>query len=75
MNRLQKFEERGAYGERPGRIAYALDASRLPEPTKGLDWRPVSGFNAEDALRDDPGLKPIFEKAMKQGYALVTREK
>lgn len=75
MNRLQKFVEKGAYGERPGRIAYALDVSRLPEPTKGLDWRLVSGFNADDAVREEPGLKLILENAMKHGYELVTRKK
>jgi hypothetical protein len=72
MNRLQKFVEQGAYGERPGRTAYAFNASVLPEPTRGLDWRPVAGFNADDAVLNDPGLKQVFQTAIKQGYALVT---
>lgn len=37
---MQKFVEQGAYGERPGRTAYAFNAATLPEPTRGLDWRP-----------------------------------
>lgn len=52
MNRLQKFVEQGAYGERPGRTAYAFNAALLPEPAKGLDWRPVTNFNPGDAILD-----------------------
>ncbi|WP_369722018.1 hypothetical protein AB8Z38_34620 [Bradyrhizobium sp. LLZ17] len=73
MNRLQKFVEQGAsYGERPGRTAYAFNAAMLPEPTKGLDWRPVTGFSAADEVLADAGLKQVFEAAIKHGYALVT---
>jgi hypothetical protein len=34
MNRLQKFIEQGAYGEKPGRIAYAFGPSNVPEAGK-----------------------------------------
>jgi hypothetical protein len=69
VKRLQKFVEQGANGERTGRTAYA---SILPEPTKGLDWRPVSGFSAADEVLADAGLKGVFEAAIKHGYALIT---
>ncbi|MGY0573251.1 hypothetical protein ACTGJ9_020915 [Bradyrhizobium sp. RDM12] len=72
MNRLQKYVEQGAVGERPGRIAYAFNASILPEPTKGLDWRPVAQFSAADEILEDPGLKQVFEAALKHGFATVS---
>ena len=71
MNRLQKFVEQGAYSERAGRTAYAFNATALPEPAKGLDWRPVAGFSAADEVLADAGLKSVFEAAIKHGYALV----
>ncbi|WP_426424887.1 hypothetical protein [Bradyrhizobium genosp. A] len=73
MNRLQKFVEQGAYGERPGRIAYAFNAAVLPEPTRGLDWRPVPDFSPGDAILQDPGLKDVFAAAIKEGCAIATR--
>jgi hypothetical protein len=42
MNRLQKFVEQGAFGQRAGRTAYAFNASILPEPGKGLKLRHCS---------------------------------
>ena len=72
MNRLQKFIEQGAFGERPGRTAYAFNATVLPEPTKGLDWRPVTGFSPADEILGDPDLKQVFAAALKHGYAVVT---
>ncbi|QOG18234.1 MULTISPECIES: hypothetical protein [Bradyrhizobium] len=72
MNRLQKFVEQGGYGERTGRTAYAFNVSNLPEATKGLDWRPITGFSPADEVLGDPSLKRVFEAALKHGYALVT---
>jgi hypothetical protein len=48
MNRLQKYVEQGAVGERTGRTAYAFDTSKLPEAIRGLDWRQVNGFSAAE---------------------------
>jgi hypothetical protein len=56
MNRLQKFVEQGAYGERPGRTAYALGQGNLPEHCKGMEWTPVSSFSAADEVLAEPGL-------------------
>lgn len=72
MNRLQKFIEQGAYSERPGRTAYAFDATTLPEATKGLDWRPVRDFSPADEVLRDANLKRVFQAAIKHGYALVS---
>ena len=73
MNRLQKYVERGPYGEGPGRTAYVVDANKLPEPNGSFQWSAVTDFNNRDAIRADPGLKPIFEQALRQGYAVVAR--
>ena len=48
MNRQQKFAEQGAYGERVGRTAYALEESALPEPAAGLRWHHIEDFDAGD---------------------------
>jgi hypothetical protein len=71
MNRLQKFIEQGAFGEAPGRTAYAINPSKLPAPKRGLEWRPVDGFQPGEAILSDPGLKRVFEEALRQGYAVV----
>ena len=71
MNRLQKFVEQGAFGERPGRTAYAFNASVLPEPGKGLDWRPAKDFSAANEVMADANLRQVFEEAIKRGYAVV----
>ncbi|WJR74928.1 hypothetical protein [Bradyrhizobium sp. NP1] len=73
MNRLQKFIELGSFGEGPGRTAYVLDANKLPEPNDGLKWSAVTDFSIGDAILADPGLKPVFEQALRQGFAIVTQ--
>jgi len=71
MNRLRKFVE-GAVGERRGRVAYVFGtAAALPEPVRGLDWRPVSDFNAAEAIMEDEGLREVFKAALKHGVAIV----
>jgi hypothetical protein len=71
MNRLQKFVEQGDFGERAGRNAYAFNVSILPEPRKGLDWRPVGGFSPANEVLGNGGLRQVFEEAIKRGYAVV----
>ena len=51
MNRLQKFIERGPFGEGPGRTAYVLDLNKLPGPNDGFKWSAISDFRAGDASR------------------------
>ncbi|MCP3397799.1 MULTISPECIES: hypothetical protein [unclassified Bradyrhizobium] len=71
MNRLQKYVEQGSDGERPGRTAYAFNATVLPEPKNGFDWRPVRDFSSADEVLRNAGLKEVFEAAIKHGYAVV----
>jgi len=73
MNRLQKFIEQGAYGEKSGRVAYAFKSSALPPPSKGTDWQMAPSFSAADELLKDEGLKEVFKTAIDKGYAVVTR--
>jgi hypothetical protein len=70
--RLQKFVERGAYGEGPGRTAYILDSSSLPQSAEGIDWQKVDSFNAAEEVLNDPGLKPVFKMPLEKDCALVT---
>jgi hypothetical protein len=72
MNRLQKFVEKGAYGEGPLRTAYVLDMNSLPMSTQGTAWHVVDTFRAGDDLLDNPGLKDIYKLALEKGCAIVT---
>jgi hypothetical protein len=71
MNRLQKFVEKGAYGEGPLRVAYVLDADKLPAPIDGGRWDPSHDFNAGDELLGNMELKDVFKAAVDNGYAIV----
>ncbi len=73
MNRLQKFIEQGAYGEKSGRVAYAFASSLLPEPAEGMDWRVAPSFNAANELLNDESLAKVFKAAIDNGHAVVTR--
>jgi hypothetical protein len=71
MTRLQKFVERGSYGEGPGRTAYALDLSSLPSASDGMDWQKVDSFKAGQEILNDPGLKEVFKTVIEKGCAVV----
>lgn len=72
MGRLQKFIERGAFGDLTLRTAYALGADKLPEPSEGARWYPVSTFNAGDELLENSSLKEVFKSAIDTGCAIVS---
>ena len=74
MKRLQKFVERGDYGEGPGRTAYALDPAKLPDPTAGFKWRVVDDFKPGEAILVNQGLKSVFQRALEDGVALVSSD-
>lgn len=61
MNRLQKFVEQGACGEKPGRTAYAFGSGNLPELSEGLEWKPVTSFRPAEELMENAGLKEVFK--------------
>lgn len=71
MKRLQKFVEEGPYGEKPGRTAYALCSSNLPEPGKDLEWKTVTPFSPADEVMAEPRLKVVFELAVRRGFAIA----
>lgn len=74
MKRLQKLVERGAFGEGAGRAAYVLNPDKLPEPNSGFEWHIVGDFLPGDAIFADPGLKPVFEAALKRGCVIVAKD-
>jgi hypothetical protein len=57
---------------RSGPHAYAIDTAKLPAAHDGFRWRVVEAFRPGEAVLNDPGLKAVFERALKQGFALVT---
>lgn len=71
MNRSQKFVEQGDFGKRAGRTAYAFTPSILPEPGKGLGWRPVGDLSPANDVLANEDLRQVFEEAIKRGYAVV----
>jgi hypothetical protein len=73
MNRLQKFVERGAYGEGTGRHAYVLQSSALPKPSEGMEWHQVEKFSAAEEVFENPGLKAVLKTAIEKGCAIVAR--
>jgi hypothetical protein len=73
MNRLQKFVEQGAYGEKSGRVAYAFQVSSLPPTSDGMTWQATQSFNAADELLKDAALEDVFKAAVDKGCAVVTR--
>jgi len=75
MARLQKFIERGAFGEGPLRTAYALGAEKLPEPREGARWYPVSTFSAADELLENSALKEVIKNAIDTGCAVISPKK
>jgi hypothetical protein len=73
MNRLQKFFEQGAHCGKLGRVAYAFQASSLPEPQEGMTWQLAQSFHVADELLQDPDLKDVFKAAVSNGYAVVIK--
>jgi hypothetical protein len=73
MKRLRKFVEKGAYGEGPGRTAYVMDPSSLPESAKDMKWQEVASFSAADEVFNDGGLKTVFKTAIDKGWAIVAK--
>jgi hypothetical protein len=51
-----------------------LNPTKLPEPNGNFQWSVVADFSVSDAILADPGLKPIFEQALRQGCGLVAQK-
>jgi len=74
MKRLSKFAEVMPSGRQTNRVAYAMEASALPNPTPGSEWRKLENFRAGDEILDDPGLKEVFKTALEKGCAMVAKK-
>jgi hypothetical protein len=68
--RLRKFFESLAYGKRTGRVAYVMDAIRMPSPLPGAEWTEDKQFNAANELLATPSLKAAFKTALAKGCTL-----
>ena len=73
MRRLQKFVERAAHCEEPGRDAYVLQSSDLPLASKGMEWCAIEEFSAADEVLKNPGLKAVLKMALDKGCAIVVK--
>lgn len=71
MTAIRKFEEDLGFGRRTDRVAYVTDPSFLPPPTAGTEWQEDRSFNEEQAIREAPGLRHVFEGVRKHGFAVV----
>jgi hypothetical protein len=69
MKPLQKFVKKG--GPEPARVAYALDADKLPTPEEGARSYLVTDFNAADELLEHANLKAVFQIAIADGCAVL----
>jgi hypothetical protein len=72
---LQKFIETIAHDQSPGRAAYVLDASAMPQPASGKEWQRIDSFSAAEEALNYPGLKSIFKRAIEKGCAVVNEAK
>ena len=70
---IQKFVERGAYGEGPGRTAYVLKFSSLPQAAQDMNWEKADSFSAAEEVLNDAALKAVFEAAIDNGLAIIQR--
>jgi hypothetical protein len=71
VNRLQKYVERAESGRSTGRIAYVLNAEKLPRPPDGCVWRLATNFNAAEEVLEHPQLKETYKEAIASGFAVV----
>jgi hypothetical protein len=69
--RLQKFIERGSYGEGPAGAAYVLDMRALPRTAKRKKWQRIDSFSAAEEVLNDPTLKSVFKTAIGKGCAVA----
>jgi hypothetical protein len=73
VNRLQKFVEQRADGERSDRVAYAFGSANLPDAAAGMEWQADLAFNAAEEVLADDSLRAIFKEAIQAGIAIVNR--
>jgi hypothetical protein len=71
---LRRYSEWLSRGRRTDRIAYVLKEWNLPRPLPGAEWRHDRTFNAAEEVLADPSLKDVFEAAIEEGVAVVSRQ-
>ena len=69
--KVRKFSETMDYGRTTARAAYAVDPSHLPEPKGGCEWREDPAFSETEAVRAEPELAKVLERARRTGCVTV----
>jgi hypothetical protein len=72
MNRIVRYFEYGAFGERTGRQLLIKDHTPKPDPTEGAQWRIDPDFNAGDEILKSSGLKAVLLSVLKNGHEIVS---
>lgn len=70
MNRLRRFTEKVADGER-GRVAYVTSTVALSKWWPETVWIEDTKFQAGEAILADPSLKEIYKEAILHGCAMA----
>ena len=70
MKRLRKFREIIDLTNEESRVAYVMSSKSLPPALNFCSWREDTNFSAAEEVLADPDLKPVFAKALAEGYAL-----
>ena len=69
MKRLRKFREIIDLTNEESRVAYVMSSKSLPPALNFVHGAKTRTSAAEEVLAD-PDLKPVFAKALAEGYAL-----
>jgi hypothetical protein len=68
---IVRYFETDAYGRKLDRVLYALTGNELPDPVDGADWLLDTTFNRGTELLNEPALRDVFGRVLKQGFEIV----
>lgn len=71
--KLRKFREDLGFGRFTNFVGYAFDASKLPEPLAGTEWREDTTFDERIVTSDDRDFRRVVNAVHRDGYATVKR--
>ena len=69
--KLKRYVEWMSRGRLTGRVAFALDPRKVPEPKPGAEWQVDQNFNAAEALLERPELRFVIKAALDNGVAML----
>ncbi len=68
---LRRYVEWLSRGRFTGRVVYVTREWDIPPPQPGAEWQMDKAFDAGEALRLRPELKPTLVAAIKEGAKIV----